>query len=634
MSIAPLNELEVHLQRLAQRAQVGRDCGDFYAHLLGILRSLSEVENAAAWLIGGDRTADQRLVPAGTESADQHWWLDTERNRERLLVDSENAEREADLLPADSIPRDCFVRPVVVGLRVVALIEIHRSDQPPDSESHSLQTVVEALTELAADWHRNAELLSLREMQTTWQELLESQRHLLAARTQQSLWHALTNEGCRVADCDRVTGLTADKRRAVVESVSGLDRVDRRSRAMQSLAGFITQLHLAGLKHWNSETQSTDQLDSPRELGFSEYAATTQCTWLYAVRLDGSHPTDTDKADWLVFECFGADVETSRLMRRAERFVQTIAAPVASLNHVDHAANRGRWGRRMLALVMLAALIVALLTPVPFRIRGDGELMPVTRAEIYAPAVAEVEQLLATDRTRVRQDEPLLQLRSQDLDDELSRLLGELETAGARQAAIQSERVRLAQLGQLSGTESQRLSAEERELEAFVAGLKRQQALVEQRQQELLLSSPIDGTVLTWDFEQLLANRPVETGQRLMTVANLDGDWVVDLMVSDEDIGVVRENWQEGAEDVPIQLVMATNPEQPVTGKLQSIAAASELNAFGETVVRVRVAVERDQIGQALPGSTVIGRFQCGVKPLGWVLSRDLVRRVREWAVF
>src|SRR5205085_11600542 len=132
-------------------------------------------------------------------------------------------------------------------------------------------------------------------------------------------------------------------------------------------------------------------------------------------------------------------------------------------------------------------------------------------------------------------------------------------------AAVQAGRVELAvdSAGRPPG--AARRSGEEAGLRALLASLERQSKLLDEQQDALTIRSPIAGRILTWDLPQLLQNRPVQRGQVLMTVAETEGPWVLELHVPEKHVGALVSARQAGDPKLPdaklpVTFVMATDP--------------------------------------------------------------------------
>src|SRR6185436_15089202 len=81
----------------------------------------------------------------------------------------------------------------------------------------------------------------------------------------------------------------------------------------------------------------------------------------------------------------------------------------------------------------------------------------------------------------------------------------------------------------LSPTEESRLSGELLQLTQEAQSIERELALLREKQRQLTVIAPERGQVVTWKVRDLLLKRPVARGQGLMTLANPDGPWELEL---------------------------------------------------------------------------------------------------------
>ncbi len=114
-------------------------------------------------------------------------------------------------------------------------------------------------------------------------------------------------------------------------------------------------------------------------------------------------------------------------------------------------------------------------------------------------------------------------LRKPELDLELRRVAGEIQTLEKRLAAVQAERLSNDRDKSDNRRQPHQLTADEEEIKQQLAGLAHQREILETQQRDLVVRSPIDGQALTWNLEELLEARPVERGQSLLTVADSTG---------------------------------------------------------------------------------------------------------------
>jgi biotin carboxyl carrier protein len=176
------------------------------------------------------------------------------------------------------------------------------------------------------------------------------------------------------------------------------------------------------------------------------------------------------------------------------------------------------------ASLVLAGVVAALLMiRMPLVVDVRGQLVPVVKQDVFAPRSAIVDQLLVAHADAVDAGEVLVDLRDPELAVEIERLRGE-ETKVRRQ--LESVRATRTTSGATTATPLERytLSAEEEELKTQLDNLAAELALLETQSKSLTVTSPIAGTVTTWQTDERLApGRPVERGQVLVSVADTAG---------------------------------------------------------------------------------------------------------------
>ncbi len=270
---------------------------------------------------------------------------------------------------------------------------------------------------------------------------------------------------------------------------------------------------------------------------------------------------------------------------------------------------------------MIAFLAIC---PAGFEVEADGELQPTERRELFAPLDGVVQSTLVDHGEHVNAGQVLARLRSPALELETARVNGERQTAEKRLAAVRTARLELDQDG--GGEASSRylqLTAEEEEIKQLLTSLGRQNEILERQQRELEVKSPIDGQVLTWDAQRALANRPVERGQPLLSVGNTAGAWSVELHVPDDEIGyVLAEHAEAIEEDRPsvVWFMLASDPGVRRRGEIERIAMRSAVEADGQApTVTVTVRIDEEELLGLRPGTSVVGKIDCGWRSLGFV---------------
>jgi multidrug efflux pump subunit AcrA (membrane-fusion protein) len=252
-----------------------------------------------------------------------------------------------------------------------------------------------------------------------------------------------------------------------------------------------------------------------------------------------------------------------------------------------------------------------------------------------------VEEVLVPHGAQVVAGQPLVRLHDPQLELELKRVDGELETAQRQIDAVRRSRTNR-QVRDAKPAEGYRLSAEERELEQRLENLRRELDLLTRERNALVIMSPIVGHVLSWDLSHRLAARPVERGEVLVTVADLSADWQLELAVPDDRIGYVLAAQQELRPDLPVSFRLSSGDGELRHGRIAEISRTADVDAE-ETAPSptVRVTVSLDELnssevqrGELRPGVSARAQIDCGRRPVGYVWLHDIWDAAMEWLRF
>jgi len=353
----------------------------------------------------------------------------------------------------------------------------------------------------------------------------------------------------------------------------------------------------------------------------------------------------------LVVECFGA--AATEAMRHASKAVcrhsatalrSAVARESMPLHRVSVALQRLGWlvdAQRLpktvlAALLMVAAVAVLAVAPARLRVEATGTLQPELRRHVFAPTNGVVEQLFVhAAGQEVDEGETLILLRDPELQYESQRLLGELETARKKLAAIEAERLNADRTSRNDQHQTGLRSGEEETLKKQIEGLLRQQVVLDEQADALRLGSPLEGNVLTWDVEQLLASRPVTQGQKLLTVADLNGPWVLELEIPDDRMADVTAPDNPKGQPLAARFILATAPETRYSGVVRQIAPATAVRgSLGPTVSVVIDPDDQQAMRRLRPGASVVAKIDCGNRSMLYVLFHGLIRAVRTHVFF
>jgi multidrug efflux pump subunit AcrA (membrane-fusion protein) len=301
------------------------------------------------------------------------------------------------------------------------------------------------------------------------------------------------------------------------------------------------------------------------------------------------------------------------------------------------ASGLGSFRRRRLIVVTgsISSIVLALmLIPATVYVKAEGELQPSIRRDIYAPLDGEVVDVPAVHDGDVVKDEILVLLRSRPLEIKLQGLQGEYQTTEKKLLAVASARVQSDSEDTGSANRPRQLAAEEQELKQSLLSQRKQMELVRQQRESLCVRSPINGRVLTWNPRELLEDRPVQRGQLLVSLADIDGPWGVELWVPDHQIGYILAAQRNHPLPLTVTFSLATDRRTSHQGRLQTVGARSESIDGQPASVRVTATVPKTAIDHLRPGARLYAKVDCGTRSLGYVWLHEIVDTLQAWLLF
>jgi multidrug efflux pump subunit AcrA (membrane-fusion protein) len=660
--------MERSIDDLAELARGDVEPGQFFADVLKRALHPGGASQVVLWRA----TLEGRWDPAGEMPPSEGMNADRIAERQELLDDiagdsqprifHDSREPAADTNGASQV----FSPLRHAGATVGILETIHRLP-PGASLSPAVFQFFAALAEITADFLSQQELQQLRRAKSTWQQWDQYQLRLGQSLELGAVCATVANDGRAVLGCDRITVLVRRGRRYRVEAVSGVERVDPRSGAVQSLEVLTRQVAVQRHTCWLSPRSDgapvpdsdpmtdsvTDHTAEPMtdpalESAVERYRHESGAACLGAVPLTGPRgDASTDPPDAvIVCENFHADGGWAEVQPRAESLMQRSSFALRAAIERDEVPWFTAWqrlrhggflmhrpGTALAALIAVGIVIALIVVPAEFTITGQGELWPNVRRDVFATTSGVVDQILVSHGTKVQPDQPLIVLRDPELEQDVPRVSGEIATT--------LERLRGVQIARLTGgvtpdavVRARHLTAEEEELKERLETLERQRALVEERRQRLTLRSPIAGRVLTWDVTQHLSARPVERGQSLLTIGETGGPWVVEIQVADKDAGHMLRARKTIGPALEVEFQLPSEPGRIHRGKVRDVSLASESDDRSTGHVRVVVEFDSAQVEQLRPGATAIPRIHCGRRPLGYVWLHDLIDAIRVQLLF
>ncbi|MCH9656773.1 MAG: efflux RND transporter periplasmic adaptor subunit [Planctomycetes bacterium] len=523
---------------------------------------------------------------------------------------------------------------------------------------------ISALCEIADDFCQHKQFQKLQEMETLWEEFESFSEHIHLHLNSQKTAYILANEGRILINCDRVSVLQRTGNSYRLIAASGVDAIERRSESVQRLEKLTGRIQSLNRPYWIMEAdqkyppQISEPLHAYLDLSSSrsfmifplrhlteeqeldsddlkqQKRSSTDLLTVGVLVVEQFH--ETDHNDTLLERALAVSRHGGTALFNALQFESFPFFPL--LKYWSHSPTRKKqltW-RNIITSVLILGLITAglVLTPANFSIEGSGTLQPIKQQNIFATSNGIVDQIFVQQGEQVQTGSTLITLRDSELDLELSRVRGEIQTGTKRLAVIQAARLELTATDAKALLQSNRLTAEEEELNVRLKSLGEQLDLLKKQQEALTLKSPLAGEVLTWDFEEKLLTRPVQRGQRLLTVANLKGPWILNMQVPDSEIGHILEAQRKSPTPLNVSFLLLTDLDQTYQGTIEKIAATAEPDEDGIPTVQITVKLDHELIKGLRPGASVLPEVDCGTRSLGYVWLRRLIETVQRDVLF
>ncbi|WP_442506353.1 efflux RND transporter periplasmic adaptor subunit [Novipirellula sp. SH528] len=472
--------------------------------------------------------------------------------------------------------------------------------------------------------------------------LLQLHRSLSVHRTA----YSIANETRRLIGCDRVVVLTRRGKRFKVTAVSGVAVVDKRSNSTRSIERLVERaVVLSGPVMLPQSEMLPPQIQAPLDEYLDQCGTTTVA--LLPLRITDEDSDDASSDD-LINDPFQNSGELVGVLL-AEYYsgegpsditpvmqIVVSESAVALHNAMEHESifaltiwksigrlkRTGKWVWLAAAVASIVLFAIAsMVIPVDHYVIATGSLEPTQRRQVFASVDGVVKTLHVVDGQSVTANLPLLELENADLQRNSETISGQIQTTLQRLASIKA--VRLS--GDAKQNPSDRMAVEQQQLDTELANLRAQQAILESQQEDLIVKSPIDGTVVGWQLEQRLSRRPVSRGNLLLSVVDETGPWELKLQIPDRDAGAMLKSFEQSS-SLPVTFVVATQPDRSYAATLHSVATAARIDERKQAVIDTTASVQRINDPQSTAdvfdpfdvriGADVTARVYCGERSL------------------
>lgn len=569
--------------------------------------------------------------------------------------------------------------PIRTELEVVGLVEvIQRADTNPATQRGFLRFLAQ-VSVLATDYYKNRQLRNFGERQNLWTLLEDFTRTIHQSLDTTETCYTVANEGRRLIECDRVSVALRRGKKCKIVAVSGQDTIDKRATPTRLLGKLATAVVKAEEPVWY--TGDTANFAPQVEKAVENYVddAHTKMIAVYPLfrkeKRDGEEEDDPSRRR-KAQKPFGAllveQIEDSRVPERMRKRVEIVAEHACSAlgNALEHQSifllplwktlgkskllfTAKTLPKTLLVTAAVVGLVCAMIfVPWRFQPHCNGTLEPKVRQKIYSPLDAEVKELFVDhnspvhgpftgeDGTKYR-GTTLLELRSSELENSGETLRG--KNREIREQIISLERQLHDQDKKLTEQDRTELVGQMEVAKIQLETNEKQLQIYRRQTDELFITSPIDGIVVSWDVKQRLNNkRPISRMQYVMEVADLKGPWQLELSMPEKRMGYITEYRQRLREKDPnaelrIEFVLATDPNVKYYGTVIEIhdraevrtdtGSAATTGSTGMNTVLIKVALD-DQESLPLslrPGAECSAKVDCGHRPLGFVLFHEAI---------
>jgi multidrug efflux pump subunit AcrA (membrane-fusion protein) len=474
-----------------------------------------------------------------------------------------------------------------------------------------------------------AEIAELREVYVEnhravglWKQAILRSEDLTNAQSHPQLHRGLVEALRELLQADRVSLFQKDHQAASMIACSGAASIDSNSTTVQELEKSVLGLFQNNEpKLWNA---ADDQRQAPR------------------YRLLLPWPSNSDSLTHGLLVEWSDPQATIDRVQRASNLLPMInqawqyqyrwlclptRARSQAIGKSASQAPAGRFPKRLAGLALLASLVALAMIPYPFYIQTQAYLEPTTQQFIHATADSFIEELLVGEGQSVQSHQPLLRLRAPNLELQIEELTGQIL------ALVEKKNGLRVAVNQLSANSSDlanqtRLSAELRLIEIQEKHAQEKLAFLEKQRQELLLQSPIKGIVVGGDLSRELSDRPLQRGDALFRVADLQGPWHLKLLVADRDGRYVQQALLNGPIDIDWGLENATG--RGLKAKLISMRPEVDQRPNQGPCRSATASIDESQLEQPAIGAVAYARIPCGKQPLWFIWSRPLVEFLQK----
>lgn len=659
------------IQEIAQLSKRDVPPEDYFKEVLPKVVSALAAVGGAAWIYDEQRRPQliyqinlaRGLVDPKSDEGIRHLRLIESMFKgseaQLLAPQSGGAEENSAGNPTNQL---LVVAPIQVEDKVEGVIEIfQRPNSAPNSQRGYLR-FLEQMCGLATDWFKTRKLRDFSDRQSLWSKIEQFSRAVHENLDLRQTAYTIANEGRRLIGCDRVS-VVLRRGRWKVEAVSGQDVFDSRSTQVQLLGKLASRVIETGEPFWFSG--QTEDLSPQLEAAVHDYVDESHTKTIAVIPLRRpEHATDNMKREegeeerQYQGEILGAlvveQIEDSSQQEEFSKGVELISehSSRALANAIDYNSipltpvwrllgkskvlvTARNLPKTVLAVAAAAAIIAALfLIPAPFKVAGAATLTPVVQREVFVSVEGEVIEVPVDHGDPVQQGQMVARLRNTELERQYKQYTGDREKILSTIQALEFRKRRPEVMR--NAAEATQLTIDLGQARQKYEHLDEQVALIEEKMARLDVTSPINGEIVTWDVRDNLMQRPVQPGQVLMTIIDPTQDWILEIRMPEKRIQHIQYalEHQQDSEALEVTYIMASDPGRQLTGTVTEIQRLAQPDEEEGQIVKLKVAIDKQDIQHLRAGATATAKVHCGTAPLGYTWFHELFEFVESRVLF
>jgi multidrug efflux pump subunit AcrA (membrane-fusion protein) len=151
--------------------------------------------------------------------------------------------------------------------------------------------------------------------------------------------------------------------------------------------------------------------------------------------------------------------------------------------------------------------------------------------------------------------------------------------------------------------------------------------------------SPLAGKVVTFDAQETLLGKTVKPGDPLLRVADVRGDWELEVALPEAHVGPVRAALAAAGGPLDVDFLLSSHPQQVFKGQLDAAGLGGEATPRdGAVVLPARLRISDPALMPLLAempvGVELHAKIDCGRRPLGYVWFYEVWEFLYEHLLF